>query len=564
MQLKTTAKPLDSLSLRINPPAASTLSSIGVPAMWAFYFAAGVTFLVFLTGIYAPGFIVDSWSYLELSKTVFKDFYRFNTLRQFESFSPYSNTFPPLWPILLALVSRVADLGIYTGYLLNFLACVGLLATLILLFRRISYPGWVGAACYLFILGFRPFAGDALGAKTMPLTLLLLAGAVLIFVQEQITIPRVVLSALLMGLACLNRFDALAAACAIGLALIVRSYRLVPQLRRCVAIAVVYFTTLGAVLAPWAAYGMRRFDKPFPSDNVRQVMRARGGDVMDYFTAPPRVDLFQNPREWMFGLFVQKIPRVAYGFYESAVGSVLPAFAAIVLVVWGALGTPRLPAPAVPFVTLALLLIPVIMFPVVLVGYRDSRYYSGPVLIFFGVLLAILISLTPAAWVRRRSALLLLVAALPLGRSVVQPLASNWSRLLSPAQVMAPLSPTREMQQVTDAVRRDSSGQQHRLLFATGHIPSVRYGALTGEPTTLMPRLVGGTFAAFVRDWHVTHVYNPPKGPMASDPPAPDPADLIRTIETSGIDLVPLDLPGLYRIRMKANLPAGTERQSPN
>ena len=52
----------------------------------------------------------------------------------------------------------------------------------------------------------------------------------------------------------------------------------------------------------------------------------------------------------------------------------------------------------------------------------------------------------------------------------------------------------------------DAGREPHRLIFTSGYIATVRYGALTGEPTTVMPRVKNGTFAAFVRDFHVTHV----------------------------------------------------------
>src|ERR1019366_7582494 len=91
--------------------------------------------------------------------------------------------------------------------------------------------------------------------------------------------------------------------------------------RRGVATAAVYFATLGIALSPWCAYGMRHFGKPFPSDNTRQVVRAAGGNVMDYYETPPPADLLQNPRKWIAGLVLVKAPRVAFGFYVAAVES---------------------------------------------------------------------------------------------------------------------------------------------------------------------------------------------------------------------------------------------------
>ena len=447
----------------------------GVSTRRAFWFAAIVTGVVFLAGIYAPYFIVDSWSYLELSNSVFTDFYHLNTLRHFENPSPYSQAFPPLWPVLLSALRRVVDLGVYTGYLLNCFVCVGLLAALIRLFQRIDIPGWVGAACYLSLLGYPAFLGEALGAKTFPLLLTFLTVALLFLVRDPIRPPRAAAAGLLMGLACLTRFDALATACVIGVAFAICAYRFHRRIRRGLLVGVLYFATLAASLSLLAAYGITHFDKPFPSDNTRMVLQARGGTVLDYYETPPPLDLFQHPLAWTAGLILYKVPKVLIaGFYQSALECTLPAFLAVVLVVWGATRAPSLAAPAFRFTVLALLLIPVMLLPATLAGLLDNRYYSGPVFLLFAVLFVELVSLTPQAWSPRRAALLLLVVALPLGPVVVRPLVLNHGRLSSLADSMAPLAPTPEMRRLTDAVHRDSGGQPHRLLLMAGHIASAK------------------------------------------------------------------------------------------
>lgn len=539
--------------LNVSPSPHAVSPTNGVSTSRAFWFAAAVTIVVFLLGILAPYFIVDSWSYLELSNTIFKDFYRYNTLRQFENPSPYSQAFPPLWPVLLALVRKLADLGIYTGYLINFAVCVALLALLMRLFHRINSSGWVGAACYLSIFAYRPFLVEALGGKTIPLSVTLLAGALLILFREQITMPRISMAGLLMGLACLTRFDALPPACFIGVVFIAHAYRLERRFRRCVAVGAIYFAAFGITLSPLVAYGMTHFGKVFPSDNTRMLTEARGGTVLDYHKAPPASDLVQNPGRWMAGLVFHKAPKVALGFYEAASESLLPVFMAVVFVVWGATRSPLLPAPALRFSVLALILIPVMLLAEVLVGFLDIRYYAGPGLLLFAVLYVVLVSLTADVWSPRRVALLLLVTALLLCEVVIRPVVLNRrGPTLSLTERLAPLSPTLQMRQVTDAVNRDSSGQPHRILFTEGFMTSAKYGALTGEPTTLMPRLVDGTFADFVRDWHITHVYD---GPIKRAPWEKAPSDQVnarRDIDTGGVELVPLDLPYLFRIRIPA------------
>ena len=524
----------------------------------AFWFAAGLTVLIFLAGIYTPYFIVDSWSYLELSKTVSTDFYRFNTLRQFENPSPYSAAFPPLWPILLAGARWIADLGIYTGYALNCLVCIGLLAGLMRLFQRIGLPGWAGAASYLLLLGFPPFFQDALGAKTGPLACALLIAALVLLCAETVSVARVAAGGLLMGLACLTRFDAVAAACLLGAAFAVRAYLPRRRLVRAAVMAAIYFAVLGISLAPWAVFGMRHFGKLFPNDHSRQILRAQLGNGLDYYETPPPADLSQSPGKWVAGLLKFKLPSVLFGFYDAAFQSAIPPLLGMVLVVWGA-ARPRAPAAApVRFIIVALALIPALLLPTVAAGYRDSRYYSAPVLLLFAVLLVFLVTLTPGAWTSRRIALLLLACTLPLGADYEEPLlsASNGVIPLSISKAMVPISATPEMQALTEAVRRDSKGAPHRLILTTGYIATARYGALTGEPVSLMPRFDHGSFAAFARDWHITHVYDPPVKPAPHfGPPVADSAVVMGRVHSAGVELEPLDFPGLYRIRIGPSVP---------
>jgi hypothetical protein len=523
----------------------------GLSARRAFWFAAAVTALIFVSGVFAPYFSVDSWSYLELSNRVFTDFFRLNTLRRFETPSPYSQAFPPLLPVLIAVVRKFANVGIYAGTLLNFPICIGLLAAAIRLVQKLSFPGWIGASSYLMLLGFPAFRYEATGGKSIPLYLTLLLCALLVLLDERIRPRRVALAGLSMGAACLDRFDAMAAACFIGAAFAVLAYRAGERPRGVIRILAVYFAVLGATISPMIAYGMRHFGKPFPSDNTSMVLLAKGGSSLDYYKTPAQPDLFRNPEKWLAGLVRPKLSTLVRGFYESAAETMLPFLLAIVLVVWGAARNQPIAPRAGPFAAVALCLIPVMLIPDLLAGFRESRYYSGSLLLLFLLSFLTLVSLTPEAWNARRASLVVLIAALPLGQAALQPLAASRGNLGSLRRMMAPRSPTAEMRQVTDAVNRDSAGQPHRLVFTSGHVTAVKYGALTGEPAAVMPRLMSGTFADFARDWGITHVYD---GPMPRAPwegePQSSRADEMRTIQGPGVELVPLDLPGLYRIRL--------------
>jgi hypothetical protein len=321
-----------------------------------------------------------------------------------------------------------------------------------------------------------------------------------------------------------------------------------------VKILALYFAVLGATLSPMIAYGMRHFGKPFPSDNTSMVQLAAGGTSLDYYQTPPQSDLLHNPKKWLGGLVRQKLARVVYTFFQAAAETMFPALLAIVLVVWGGARRRPIDAHAERFGALAAGLIPVMLFPDVLAGFREDRYDAGPLLLLYLLLFLALVSLTPGAWNARRASLALLMVALPLGPAVVEPLALSGGSLGSLRRMMAPLGPTPEMQRVTEAVKRDSAGQAHRVVFTDGYVAPFKYGALTGEPASAMPRLMSGTFADFARDWGITHVYDGPmpRAPWEA-PPAVSRAENMRIIQAPGVELVPLDLPGLYRIRLNGS-----------
>ena len=54
----------------------------------------------------------DSWSYYELSKNNSKDFYKVNTIRQFQNDGEYGISFPPLYPIIIFLINYIFNIEV--------------------------------------------------------------------------------------------------------------------------------------------------------------------------------------------------------------------------------------------------------------------------------------------------------------------------------------------------------------------------------------------------------------------------------------------------------------------
>ena len=232
-------------------------------------------------------FSQDSWSYYELSLHVFGDFYHINSWRQFHIISDYGISFPPLWPLLIASLNAVFDIGIYAGFALNFIIA----PLTFLLLRRMSKI-WFGEkeiGCLLFCaLMLTPDYTTALfSAGTLPLALLLWLTVLYLYATKRFTpFLRAVLLGIVSGLAVLNRFDFLLPALVLGFFL------------RPLKITLTYYLSLLIALLPWIGYSASHFGVFWISDNSRTILSSIPLFVRDYY--PNAVPLlWDNPFSWL-------------------------------------------------------------------------------------------------------------------------------------------------------------------------------------------------------------------------------------------------------------------------
>jgi len=521
-----------------------------------------VTILVFLVGAKIPFFAPDSWSYLELSNHIFDDFYRINTVRQYVVDTPYGQSFPPLWPVLIASIRNFVDLGIYSGVVLNLVICLCLLAVLIRIARRLEQPPWVGTAIYLGMLTCTSFADDVLAARNCALSILFLALALLCSVSPQFArdsrhrIRSAALVGIWMGLACMNRFDAILLAAAFGLLIVLVQRNLVS--------AIIYFCALALVISPWIIYCKSHFGSWWISDNTRQVFAARDAFVMNYYQdAAPR-DLFDHPTSWVQGLIADKIPKSWKGIIYCAIHSVTLELLAVVLVLKAGRrsncdGTTR------HLGLWCLLLAPFVVIPPTLVGYGDERCFLPLQLFTLIILLSSLVAMTKQSWQRARVLMLLGVLSIAVIPADGIPWLILHRSALSPSQwLTAHRRPTKEMQQLAEAVEHEAGGTWNRLLvyspyrskkpndalekspqsqvfwnaFDPDGWAEWEYGALTGRQVAVMPRVKSGSFETFLRDWRITHIYDG----LGAGP----------VVDLAKVRLVPLSVTGLYRVEFRS------------
>jgi hypothetical protein len=354
-------------------------------------------------------------------------------------------------------------------------------------------------------------------------------------IRVQINLRHAALAGFLMGLGCLVRFDIALAALMLGFFLAGRAWW-AGQTSAALTLSGTFFVAMFVALSPWMFYCQTRFGAPLASDNTRQLHVASRGHVMNYYEHPPASDLKQHPISWVVGFVTKKSPIVFNQLLSGLIGSCLPWLVGIVLFLWKG-GPIKLIIEKSVFARVSLPLIPWLVIPPFLVGYARERYFIPAFMILAIVLVCFIHALQPEFWARRRAVLLSLIVVLfPAYNEGLRPLFSVNLRDLKGA--LAPLTPTESMNKLTQAVSLDSGSNPHFVLQVDNN-DNTKYGALTGEPTIALPTIVEGSFASFVRDWQVTHAYDPDDRLV----------NKLHEIGSEGVELIPLELPGLYRLK---------------
>ncbi len=494
--------------------------------------------VVALAGFCTPSFAPDSWSLFELSNHVFDDFYRVNTVRQFQFDSLYGVSFPPLYPVLLAMARQVFDAGIYTGVFLN----VGIAVLTLWQFKRlaivIGLPTWAGNAWMLLLLANSDYDSELVSAGTFPLAVMLMIVLLRRFIEADRSEPAnrassTLTMGIVAGLLCLTRFDFLLVAIALGLIawLILGDW----SVKR----GFIYYAALAVVLSPWCWYSLSHFDKPFVSDNSRTVLTAERTYVMDYFDAdnpPPTV--FNQPIIWAKTLVVKRLPPVI-GAALSMLFNYFPIMLLGGMLLGLALGRDRAGQLFRRDRTTTLLIwfgvaLGAQLLAVSLTGYRDRRYFIP--LVCYGTIVAIYFILrhhtvADRLPVIRRWALPLLTL-LTIGHYVrevdFKPVLANFPPRFDPR-----LTNAAQYQALTQHL--DANSPQPRLLVLPGNLEPFRFGALTGYITIPAPsNLSGDNVRSFINRYGVTHLL--------------DADDVIVPELRAKVTATATNYPGLYKI----------------
>lgn len=421
--------------------------------------ALGVTGI--LSGLSA--YSADSWSYFELSKSVFSaDFYRFNTYRSY--FSPaYSASFPLGYPVLLALAHLVFGQQALLALGINIVLAVATWLLVIRLARQLGLSlllGWT-LACSLVLFPF--YLDEVFSGRAMPAAMLLfLAGAGCLMRQQHFG------AGLLLGLSALVRFDYLVYALLFqaGVSLAYRG-----DWSRLWRLPAGFL----AGISPWVVYSLFHFGKVWVSDNSWVALSAFPAFVLD-FPAAAGATLVDQPSLWLARVTHNLLP-LAGAFLSSALSfPLLVVLVGLFIVFWSGMEKRgrRLSLAGLALVALSAL-------PYLLTGYFDARYFSLP-LFLAAVILAW--GVEPAisghkAWPYCLGAICLALAAALVfgGRALIQQSAAGMGdagRLAATGNRMAFL-------------RQCQASLPGATFIFVDHGLAAAYGAQTGLPAAMLP-----------------------------------------------------------------------------
>jgi len=326
---------------------------------------------------------VDSYSYYEMSRTIFGDFGLVNATRQYTVFTDYGISFPYLFPAAIAVFDFFTGFGIFSGTCVNITAALVSFYLILKISSRLSKSPIPGLLVSFVLFFNTDYLSEITAARAVPLSLLcallvldIISGAVKPGGKE------LFLAGLFAGAGIVVRFDFLVITGLLGAGwvIIFKKKFLKP----------VIFYALGALVftAPWIIYSLVHFNTLWVSDNNGTLFLISPQIPQRYFTPYETVpDMFSNFSAW----FLSRQYIVMYGvtgFFSvliRPVESILLLCAAGTGILSRGFGAGEVQKPKSGKFK-ALLIFTLVIYTakslaIFLVGYSDLRYHTETVII---------------------------------------------------------------------------------------------------------------------------------------------------------------------------------------
>lgn len=331
-----------------------------------------------------PALEPDSWTFLELARSVFGDFYRIGTHRQYFVDTDYGIFFPPLWPLLIALYNAISGGGgLLSGVLLSRLIALFTVIPCVVLFRLLSGESaahgrrglYLGLIVWMSLILSPYYMEEVNDGRSIPLGVMLgLSAACMGARLWRIALPDGHCRAaagigLLAGLMMLTRFDCTLLAALAGLLL---------WLHYGLRAAACYAAGVLVGVLPWISFSWSHFHRLYMTDNQFVALAVPYIYVLDFHNSPVQT-LFDAPLQWVLRVFGNLTPTLAK-LLGVCLGDLLTLI--MLLGVGSILWAGQRPLRATPrgaFYVLAVLV--AMLGPILLTGYFGAaRYFVAPVL----------------------------------------------------------------------------------------------------------------------------------------------------------------------------------------
>jgi len=341
--------------------------------LWPAALLAALLLPLLLGVIAAPPYSPDSWALWELSQTVGGDFYRFTHWRSYASDLPYSASFPPLTPVLIAGLDAAVGTGPRTGLYLAFAAFAGFALVSESIGRRVTGAPWLGLGAALVLLtGPNMLLIEMQAGRTIPLQLLLYALVLRGLMRgASITLAQAAAMGLIAGLAVLNRFDAVLLPLPVAL--------VIGWLTRSPAKALAALGATLVAVSPWVAWSLTHFGTLLATDNAGIATALDPRAYVTDWWPTPQPTLTDDPAAWAgkVAANIGRLAHVAAGLAASPLGLVAAAFLAFPAALAWLCRKER--APRAPLGVLAgfAVLMALMLAPQLLTGYIEQRYLSA-------------------------------------------------------------------------------------------------------------------------------------------------------------------------------------------
>lgn len=257
------------------------------------FFVLSILLINLVSALKFPVIHFDSWQVFDTSRYTFSDFGKMNMIRQQIYNSQYQIAFPPLFPILVALLNYFFDFGIFATIILNY--CFVLLIFYFVLKFGIQTKSYLVSILIGSGIVLNPeMLGCINGGSTIPLNILIfiITAYILIVNRDRYTIRHFIHLSFLSGMGVLNRFDYIPIALSLGF--------FIPFLTNKYSYLYLYFIILFLIVSPWIIYSQLHFEMLFVTDNGRRLINIPDTRPSTFFTVSnPPLTLFDNPKLWL-------------------------------------------------------------------------------------------------------------------------------------------------------------------------------------------------------------------------------------------------------------------------